>query len=265
MAPGTARRPAVPAGAAAPAAVDLGTQPQATPQPRDRPEFNRQPFPRRPSSVRRSARSTTSHGCVRCSTPGWWPTSRWWMRVCPTPCPAPTPRGATACCCTAPARRGSSLLAAGAPACVTVTFLDRLDAGAVGVPFRHGLSLGHALRHRDGADRRGEERRIRGPTEHLLPGRWGHIRGIPLPKEDKATLLVHLRPQRWSLKAADGFAGGRAGGSARLRPRLGGPDRPAHRRRTSHARSVAAAAEVPLPGTRCPNARLVRNPLQLGA
>lgn len=145
------------------------------------------------------------------------------------------------------ASRLFKLLAAGAPACVTVTFLDSWmlarSAFHSGMGYRSAMLFGTAT-VLTGAEKNAGFEAL---TEHLLPGRWGHIRGIPLPKEDKATLLVHLRPQQWSLKAADGFAEDEPedlrdyahvwAGRIDLRT-VAGPATPD---------PVAAAAEVPLP------------------
>ena len=53
-----------------------------------------------------------------------------------------------------------------------------------------------------GAD---QDEALRAITDHLLPDRWMHIRP-PSPQEHKATMVLHLRIDTWSLKVGEGFA-----------------------------------------------------------
>lgn len=97
------------------------------------------------------------------------------------------------------------LLSAGAPTCLTVTLLDGLvlarSAYNSSMNYRSASLFGvvEALAGDDKADA------FAAITEHLLPGRWDHIRH-PAPQEDKATMVLYLPAERWSVKVGAGFA-----------------------------------------------------------
>jgi nitroimidazol reductase NimA-like FMN-containing flavoprotein (pyridoxamine 5'-phosphate oxidase superfamily) len=94
-------------------------------------------------------------------------------------------------------------LAAGSPACVTVTILDGLvlarSAFESSMNYRCAMVLGSAAALA-GDDKLAALRRI---AEHLLPGRWAEIRP-PSAKELAATLVVALPLTEWSVKLSDG-------------------------------------------------------------
>ncbi|SCF42557.1 hypothetical protein GA0074696_5686 [Micromonospora purpureochromogenes] len=94
-------------------------------------------------------------------------------------------------------------LAAGAPACLTVTLLDGLvlarSAFASSMNYRCAIVLGE-LSVVDGDDRLAALARI---SEHLLPGRWAAIRP-PSAKELAATLVLALPLDECSVKVSAG-------------------------------------------------------------
>ncbi|MGK5442932.1 pyridoxamine 5'-phosphate oxidase family protein [Micromonospora sp. URMC 105] len=94
-------------------------------------------------------------------------------------------------------------LAAGAPACLTVTLLDGLvlarSAFASSMNYRGAMVLGElAVLHGD--DKLAALERL---TEHLLPGRWATIRP-PSAKELAATLVLALPLDECSVKISAG-------------------------------------------------------------
>ena len=96
-------------------------------------------------------------------------------------------------------------LAAGAPTSATVTLLDGLvyarSAFESSMEYRSAMLFGTAVRV-VGDDK---TEALQALTEHLLPGRWEHIRH-PSVQEDKATSVLHLLPAAWSVKIGAGFA-----------------------------------------------------------
>ncbi|HEY6593435.1 MAG TPA: pyridoxamine 5'-phosphate oxidase family protein [Asanoa sp.] len=94
-------------------------------------------------------------------------------------------------------------LAAGAPACLTVTLLDGLvlarSAFESSMQYRSAMVLGRAV-PLTGADRLAALRVL---TEHLMPGRWATLRD-PLPRELAATVVLALPLDEWSVKVSDG-------------------------------------------------------------
>ena len=96
-------------------------------------------------------------------------------------------------------------LAAGAPTCFTVTLLDGLVAARSAfessMEYRSAMLFGSCVRLA-GAD---HDDSLRAITEHLLPQRWSQIRP-PSPQENKATMVLYLQPETWSLKVGAGFA-----------------------------------------------------------
>ena len=94
-------------------------------------------------------------------------------------------------------------LVAGAPACATVTLLDGLvyarSAFESSMHYRSATVLGHAevVPEDELVDA------LRVLTEHLLPGRWAHLRP-PNRKELAATMVVALPLAEWSVKVSDG-------------------------------------------------------------
>jgi nitroimidazol reductase NimA-like FMN-containing flavoprotein (pyridoxamine 5'-phosphate oxidase superfamily) len=90
-------------------------------------------------------------------------------------------------------------LAAGAPACATITHLDGLvlarSAFNSSMAYRSAMVFGHCR------ELRGDERAEAMPVlvDHLLPGRWAQARQ-PSRKEDAATTLLHLGIDDWSVK-----------------------------------------------------------------
>lgn len=97
------------------------------------------------------------------------------------------------------------LLATGVPTCATVTLLDGVvlarSAFESSMEYRCAMLFGTAV-ELTGADK---AQAFADLTEHLLPGRWDHIRH-PSTQEDKATALLHLTPTTWSVKVGAGFA-----------------------------------------------------------
>jgi nitroimidazol reductase NimA-like FMN-containing flavoprotein (pyridoxamine 5'-phosphate oxidase superfamily) len=94
-------------------------------------------------------------------------------------------------------------LAEGAPACVTVTLLDGFvyarSAFESSMNYRSAMLLGQAIRLTD----EDELDALRVLSDHLLPGRWPHVRH-PSPKERAATLTVALPIAEWSVKVRTG-------------------------------------------------------------
>jgi uncharacterized protein len=94
-------------------------------------------------------------------------------------------------------------LADGALTCLTVTLLDGLvvarSAFESSMHYRSVMVLG-TCRPLDAAD---ELDGLRVITEHLLPGRWEHLRA-PASKELAATLVLALPLDEWSVKVSDG-------------------------------------------------------------
>ncbi|MCM0674961.1 pyridoxamine 5'-phosphate oxidase family protein [Micromonospora phytophila] len=94
-------------------------------------------------------------------------------------------------------------LAAGAPACLTVTLLDGLvlarSAFASSMNYRCAMVLGE-LTALDGGEKLTALERI---SEHLLPGRWAAIRP-PSAKELAATLVLALPLTECSVKVSAG-------------------------------------------------------------
>lgn len=94
-------------------------------------------------------------------------------------------------------------LAAGAPACATVTLLDGLvlarSAFNSSMNYRSAMVFGVAQQVPD--NERVEDLRLL--TEHLLPGRWDELRA-PLSKELAATMILSLPLDEWSVKISAG-------------------------------------------------------------
>ncbi|NES15238.1 MULTISPECIES: pyridoxamine 5'-phosphate oxidase family protein [Micromonospora] len=94
-------------------------------------------------------------------------------------------------------------LAAGAPACLTVTLLDGLvlarSAFESSMNYRCAMVLGRLVTL-DGAEKLTALERL---SEHLLPGRWAQIRP-PSAKELAATLVLALPLDECSLKISAG-------------------------------------------------------------
>jgi nitroimidazol reductase NimA-like FMN-containing flavoprotein (pyridoxamine 5'-phosphate oxidase superfamily) len=94
------------------------------------------------------------------------------------------------------------LLADGVPVCVTVTHLDGLvlarSAFNSSMNYRSAMILGTAVPVTD------ELEALRLLTEHLLPGRWEHLRA-PLRKELAATMVLELLLDEWSVKVSEGM------------------------------------------------------------
>jgi hypothetical protein len=90
------------------------------------------------------------------------------------------------------ASRTVRALAAGAPACLTVTLLDGLvlarSAPHHSVNYRSVIVLGQALPV-EGSE--AHEAALRAFTERIVPGRWGEIRA-PTPKELRAVRVLAL-------------------------------------------------------------------------
>lgn len=102
------------------------------------------------------------------------------------------------------ASRTMSVLADGAEACVTVTVLDGLvlarSAMHHSMNYRSVVLFGQA---RPITDEPGKREALRLITDHLIPGRWPHIRG-PSPQEMKATTVVALPLDQASAKVREG-------------------------------------------------------------
>lgn len=102
------------------------------------------------------------------------------------------------------ASRAVRVLAAGAPACVTVTVLDGLvlarSAFEHSANYRSAVVLGAFERVEE------DEARLRAFeafTNKLLPGRWAEVRG-PSPKELKATAILQMPIVEASVKSRSG-------------------------------------------------------------
>lgn len=97
------------------------------------------------------------------------------------------------------------LLSSGARTCFTVTLMDGLvlarSAYNSSMNYR-SASLFGTVEILDGEDK---AQAFVALTDHLLPGRWEHIRH-PSPQEDKATRVLYLPAERWSVKVGAGFA-----------------------------------------------------------
>lgn len=97
------------------------------------------------------------------------------------------------------------LLAAGAPACVSLTHLDGLvyarSAFESSMNYRSATVLGVATEV-TGPDKLTALQVL---TEHLLPGRWAELRA-PLPKELAATMVLRIPLDEWSVKVSGGFS-----------------------------------------------------------
>lgn len=102
------------------------------------------------------------------------------------------------------ASRLFKLLAGGAPMCLTVTHLDGLSLARSA--FHSGMSYRSAMLFGTCVPLTGEDKAaaLADLTEHLLPGRWEHVRH-PSVQEDKATMVLYLVPTAWSLKISAGF------------------------------------------------------------
>jgi nitroimidazol reductase NimA-like FMN-containing flavoprotein (pyridoxamine 5'-phosphate oxidase superfamily) len=92
-------------------------------------------------------------------------------------------------------------LQTGAPVCVTVTHLDGLvlarSAFHSSMNYRSAMILGTARPVHDDVEA------LRLLTEHLLPGRWDHVRA-PLRRELAATLVLEVPLDEWSVKVGEG-------------------------------------------------------------
>lgn len=95
-------------------------------------------------------------------------------------------------------------LAAGAPACVTVTLLDGLvlarSAFESSMHYRSAMMFGSC--ELVPADDVG--RCLEVLTEHLMPGRWAELRA-PTAKELAATTLLRMPIVDWSVKVSNGW------------------------------------------------------------
>ena len=103
------------------------------------------------------------------------------------------------------ASRLSNLLAAGVATCVTITLLDGLVAARSAfessMEYRCAMLFGTCVKL-TGTD---QDHALQAITEHRLPGRWDHIRH-PSKQENKATMVLYLGIDEWSLKVGEGFA-----------------------------------------------------------
>ena len=101
--------------------------------------------------------------------------------------------------------RAFRTLAAGAPACLTVTLLDGLilarSAFETSMRYRSAMVLGAFLPVPDAQAKLDALRVI---SDHSAPGRWDHIRP-PTTKELAATAVLALPLAEWSVKANDGW------------------------------------------------------------
>jgi nitroimidazol reductase NimA-like FMN-containing flavoprotein (pyridoxamine 5'-phosphate oxidase superfamily) len=92
-------------------------------------------------------------------------------------------------------------LAAGVPACLTVTLLDGLvlarSAFESSMHYRSAMVLGRTSIVDD------QLAALRVLTEHLLPGRWASLRA-PHRRELAATMVLALPLDEWSVKVSDG-------------------------------------------------------------
>lgn len=96
-------------------------------------------------------------------------------------------------------------LAAGAPACLTVTLLDGLvlarSAFETSMRYRSAMVLGAFTPLTAPDDKR---RALQVVSDHSAPGRWPHLRP-PTAKELAATSVLVLALDEWSVKANDGW------------------------------------------------------------
>ncbi|MGN6635049.1 MAG: pyridoxamine 5'-phosphate oxidase family protein [Oryzihumus sp.] len=94
-------------------------------------------------------------------------------------------------------------LASGAPTCATVTLVDGLvyarSAFESSMHYRSATILGRA----SVVPPEEVVEALRVLTEHLLPGRWEHLRP-PNRKELAATMVLALPVREWSVKVGDG-------------------------------------------------------------
>lgn len=94
-------------------------------------------------------------------------------------------------------------LAEGQPTCVTVTLLDGLvlarSSFESSMNYRSAMILGTARR----LDGDAELVALRAISDHLLPDRWADIRP-PAPQERKATMVLALPLDEWSVKIRTG-------------------------------------------------------------
>lgn len=97
------------------------------------------------------------------------------------------------------------VLAAGAPACASITHLDGLvyarSAFESSMRYRSATVLGRASEVPAGE----RVHALEVLTEHLLPGRWAELRA-PLAKELAATSVLRLPLVEWSVKVSTGFS-----------------------------------------------------------
>lgn len=102
------------------------------------------------------------------------------------------------------ASRTLRALAAGSPACLTVTLLDALVLARAAMHhsanYRSGVVLGTARIVEDPAEKLIALRAI---VEHIVPGRWDQVRA-PDEKELKATAVLALPIEEFSTKARVG-------------------------------------------------------------
>lgn len=96
-------------------------------------------------------------------------------------------------------------LAAGTPACATITQLDAMvlarSAYESSMSYRSVMIMGQAVAL-EGAAKESALARL---TDHLLPGRRAELRPTT-PKESAATAIVRLPATQWSIKVSSGFA-----------------------------------------------------------
>lgn len=100
-------------------------------------------------------------------------------------------------------------LAAGAPACVTITHLDALvlarSAFESSMSYRGAMLFGRF----DELGEADKSEALDALTDHLLPGRRLARPGGLRPrsrKEDAATMVLYLAAERWSVKVGNSFA-----------------------------------------------------------
>jgi nitroimidazol reductase NimA-like FMN-containing flavoprotein (pyridoxamine 5'-phosphate oxidase superfamily) len=100
--------------------------------------------------------------------------------------------------------RALRCLAAGAPACLTVTLLDGVvlarSAFHTSVRYRCAMVLGSFTP----VPPEQREDALRVVSEHLVPGRWADVRP-PSRKELAATAVLELPLEDWSVKANQGW------------------------------------------------------------
>jgi uncharacterized protein len=101
------------------------------------------------------------------------------------------------------ASRLFTLLAAGAPACVTVTLLDGLVLARS--LFESSMNYRSAMIFGVFSQLNGETETyaLQQITEHLMPGRWAEARK-PTAQELKATLTLAMTITDWSVKVGEG-------------------------------------------------------------